>query len=193
MKKDNNIRTLVILHICVLAFLLLHLVLSGITGYRISQPVLFPFKIALYLSGLILFFKTFRKSRLQSLYYSFYLASAIVAAVFTTIGGIFMALLASLLLFPIYPKTTLFKNDQIIIYSRFQGFMAACCSYEVAQPVYCIFEKHRGYIYVNDPVDPQSDTFGWQGDTIVYRHSISTYRYSEKITRDTTEILPLGK
>ena len=51
---------------------------------------------------------------------------------------------------PIYPLSAEYKSD-LIIYEKFNGFLGACCYYEVSEPKVIIFEKKLGVIRIDDP------------------------------------------
>lgn len=79
----------------------------------------------------------------------------------------------------------------MIIYDRYQGFMARCCSYEVAAPKLYIFEKHLGYINIEKPIDGGKDKFILKDNEIIYKYELGNLKYGKQVMkmRDTTEIL----
>ena len=121
-------------------------------------------------------------------YYSFYFISVVLTGLFFLFGGILLAILSSLVLFPIFPKQTEYKTETIKIYDRFQGFMAPCCSYEVVETKLYIFENHLGYINIEKPINPKKDEFSFKDNVIIYKHKFNIDR-TTKEARDTTEIL----
>ena len=143
-----------------------------ITGYRLNQNLTFILKVILYLTGLILFFVTLRPFKKIAIYYLFYVISSVFTGLFFLFGGIFLAILSSLVLYPIAPKQTEYKTETIKIYDRFQGFMARCCSYEVVEPKLYIFEKHLGYINIEKPIDADKDEFNFKSNTIIYKYKL---------------------
>jgi hypothetical protein len=127
----------------------------------------------------------------MTVYFSFYAISAVLTGLFFLFGGIFLAILSSLVLYPIVPKQTEYKTEKIIIYDRFQGFMAPCCSYDVVEPKLYIFEKHLGYINIEKPIDAAKDEFNFINNTIIYKYELNINEYDGETTivRDTFEIL----
>src|SRR5690606_19935369 len=128
--------------------------------------------------------KPFKKT---AIYYSFYAISGVLTGLFFLFGGIFLAILSSLVLIPIVPKQTEYKRETLKIYDRFQGFMARCCSYEVVEPKLYIFEKHLGYINIEKPIDADKDEFIFKNNTIIYKYELNND--GQATVRDTTEIL----
>lgn len=174
-------------HFYLLGLVLINFGTGLITGYRLNQNLSFTLKVILYLTGLILFLTTIKPFKKIAIYYSFYAISGILTGLFFLFGGIFLAILSSLVLYPIYPKETEYKTETIKIYDRFQGFMARCCSYEVVEPKLYIFEKHLGYINIEKPIDADKDEFSFKNNTIIYKYELDNG--GQRIIRDTTEIL----
>lgn len=176
-------------------FFLLVVVLSNfgiglISGYRLNQNLTFVLKVVLYLTGIILFLITLIPFRKTAIYYSFYAISVVVAGLFFLFGGILLATISSLILYPIFPKQTLYKNETIRIYDRFEGFMGRCCTYEVVEPKFYIFEKYLGYISIEKPIDADKDEFNYKNNTVIYRYELYNDGRTNTV-RDTTEILNL--
>ncbi|HRE58386.1 MAG TPA: hypothetical protein PLW09_11245 [Candidatus Kapabacteria bacterium] len=174
-------------HFYLLGFILINFGIGIITGYRLNQNLTFILKVILYLTGLVLFLTTIRQFKKTVIYYSFYAISGILTGLFFLFGGIFLAILSSLVLIPIFPKQTEYKTETINIYDRFQGFMARCCSYEVVEPKLFIFEKHLGFINIDRPIDADKDEFNLKNNTIIYKYELDND--GQTTVRDTTEIL----
>ena len=174
-------------HFCLLGLVLINFGTGLITGYRLNQNLTFILKVILYLTALILFLTTIRPFKKIAIYYSFYAISGVLTGLFFLFGGIFLAILSSLVLIPIAPKQTEYKTETIKIYDRFQGFMARCCSYEVVESKLYIFEKHLGYINIERPIDADKDEFSFKNNTIIYQYELDND--GQTTVRDTTEIL----
>jgi len=175
-------------HFYLLSLVLINFGTGLITGYRLNQNLTFILKVILYLTGLIMFLKTLRPFKKTAIYYSFYAISVVLTGLFFLFGGIFLAILSSLVLFPIVPKQTEYKTETIKIYDRFQGFMARCCSYEVVEPKLYIFEKHLGYINIEKPIDVDKDEFNFKNNKITYKYELNNDGQTTTAS-DTTEIL----
>ena len=174
-------------HFYLLGLIFLNFATGLVTGYRLNQNLTFILKVILYLTGLILFLTTFRPFKKIAVYYSFYVISGVLTGLFYLFGGIFLAIISSIVLLPIVPKQTEYKTETIMIYDRFQGFMARCCSYEVVEPKLYIFEKHLGYINIDRPIDADKDEFNFNNNKIIYKYELDND--GQKTVRDTTEIL----
>ena len=129
--------------------------------------------------------KPFKK---RVIYYSFYIVSLGLLGLFMMFGGVFLAIVSSLALYPIYTKETKYQTETIKIYDRFQGFMGRCCTYEVVVPKRYLFEKHLGYIYIDKPINDKKDEFRLKNNSIIYKYELERIGPSEN-TRDSTEIL----
>jgi len=174
-------------HFYLLGLVLINFGTGLITGYRLNQNLTFTLKVILYLTGLILFLTTIKPFKKIAIYYSFYTISGVLTGLFFLFGGIFLAILSSLVLIPIVPKQTEFKTEKIKFYDSFQGFMARCCSYEVVEPKLYIFEKHLGYIIIDRPINDDKDDFNFKNNTIIYKYELDND--GQTTVRDTTEIL----
>jgi hypothetical protein len=174
-------------HFYLLGLVLINFCIELITGYRLNQDLIFTLKVILYLTGIILFFTTIRPFKKLAIYYSFYAISGILIGLFFLFGGIFLAILSTLVLIPIVPKQTEYKTETIKIYDRFQGFMASCCSYEVVEPKFLIFEKHLGFVNIDKTINANNDEFIFKNNRIIYKHKLQNY--GQTTVKDTTEIL----
>lgn len=153
-------------HFWLLGFVLVHFAIESFSGFRLHPNVFFALKILLYVSGILLFFKSVKPFKAIAGYFSFYAISGTVTGLFFLFGGIFLAMLSSVLLFPIYPNDVRYASDNLKIYDHFQGLMSRCCSYEVAEPKYFLFEKNLGTIETENPLD-KSDKFSLQNGKLV--------------------------
>ena len=54
------------------------------------------------------------------------------------------ALLIYLILVPIIPNEKVYDRNSFTISAPFQGFMASCCSYQLKERKFLIFEKDYG-------------------------------------------------
>lgn len=130
-------------HFFLLIFLIIHSLVSKLISFGFSQPIVFSLKIILCVSGFIYFFLSLKPFKKRNIYFSYYVITPIVTLLGYVFGGIFLVgILGSILLFPIFPKQKAFEKDDIVVYHKFQGFLGACCSYEIYQKKYYIFEKH---------------------------------------------------
>jgi hypothetical protein len=131
-------------HFSLLAFLILHFIIAKISGFGFSQAILFMLKIILYLTGMILFILYLKPFKKGVIYFSYYIITPVVTVLGALFGGIFLVgILMSVLLIPIFPKNIVYEKDNIVVYTKFQGFLGACCTYEIYQRKYVVFEKYH--------------------------------------------------
>lgn len=110
-------------------------------------------KIIVALTGLTLFFYYLKPFKKINLYFSIYAIFAGLLIVSLILRGISGGLLASVLLFPFYPDQLAFQQDNVRIYMPYQGFMAACCKYEIREEKMLIFEKNYGQLDAQGKID----------------------------------------
>jgi len=178
------------IHFYLLGLILINFVIGITTGYRLNQNLTLTLKVILYLSGLILFLVTVRPFRKIAIYYAFYAFSGILTLLLLLFGGMFLAIISSLILFPVFPSQTVYKSNDVIVYERFQGFMANCCSYEVAERKLFLFEKKLGYFHIDEPIEPGNTSFTLSNNHIIYKHKCYQGDRVSR-TRDTTQVLDL--
>jgi hypothetical protein len=163
-------RNLTKAHFYLLLFLLIQLSVDVLTSYRLNQQIISGLIIVLYASGLILFFHTLKPFKLALIYYSVYALTVLSLILVFTIGGLFVAITASVLLYPVYPKAVKYENADIKLYARSQGFLSMCCSYEVVRPQNMLVEKYVGYINLYGSKPGPTALFRWGNeDTLFYQ------------------------
>jgi hypothetical protein len=147
-------------HFSLLFFLIVHFFISKLIGYGFSQQIVFSLKIILCISGFVFFILSLKPFKKVAIYFSYYFLTPVIALLGYVFGGIFLVgIFGSFLLFPIIPKQKAFEKEDIIVYHKFQGFLGACCSYEIYQKKFCIFEKHLKDIKVDGEIDFEKDTY----------------------------------
>ena len=142
---------------------------------RINNDLLIATKLVLYLFGIFLFFVYAKPFKVIAIYFSFFLMTPIVIAVFYFIHGIFFALLSSLFLAPIMPLKSEYSESNVKVYSKFNGFLGRCCSYYVTQNVLFVFEEHVGDIDTQETIDFKKSKFKLDSDSILLE-SDTVYR-----------------
>ena len=110
-------------------------------------------KIIVALTGLTLFFYYLQPFKKINFYFSIYAISAGLLIVSLILRGISGGLLASVVLFPVYPDQLDFQQDNVRIYTPYQGFMAVCCRYEIREVKMLIFEKNYGQLDSEGKID----------------------------------------
>jgi hypothetical protein len=141
------------IHFLILGFVFLNFTIQLLTKYGLNTILIFILKCIIYLSGFTLFFLNRRPIKKITFYYSYYLISLVILLLFRIFGGIFLGLLSSLILFPIYPKEIKYEKDNLKIYQKFTGFLGACCQYEIIENKLLIFEKEYGFIKLEGQIE----------------------------------------
>lgn len=119
------------IHFATLLMLLLFFIVGSIVGYELKPILKNLLKSVLIVTGFILFFLNLFPFRKQSFYFSYYIISPFLAFLAWSMDGIFGAIIASLFFFWVIPNSKHFENDKYVVYSKLQGFMNVCCTYQV--------------------------------------------------------------
>lgn len=177
------------IHFYLLVFIILNFIVQLLCGLSLNSKIIFSLKIVLYLSGFILFFLNCKPFRKASLYFSFYVISSITIVLFWLFGGIFLGLISSILLFSIYPKELKYEKENLKVYSKFSGFLGACCTYEIVENTFFIFEKKYGEIKLEEAFEINKSDLKIENDSIIYKHEIENYNVEKNryIKSDTIE------
>jgi hypothetical protein len=172
------------MHFYLLAFIFFNFIIGLLSGLSLNYKIVFSLKIILYLSGFILFF--FRhKLKKTVLYFSFYFISPIILILFWLFGGIFLGILSSIIMFPINLKEVGYEKDDLRAYSKFEGFLGRCCTYEIVKSKLLIFEKkygeikHDGTLY--GELDDNTRYIKIENDSIIFKYEIRDYDYNKEI------------
>lgn len=129
------------IHFTTLLMLLLFFIVGSIVGFEL-KPILKNFlKSVLIVSGFILFFLNLFPFRKQTLYFSYFIISPFFAFLAWCMDGIFGAIVVSLFFFWVIPNSKHFENDKYVVYSKSQGFMNVCCTYQVYEKGLIFDEK----------------------------------------------------
>jgi hypothetical protein len=170
-------------HFYLLIFLIAHLVVGKLIGYGFNQSIIFCLKIILFISGFVFFFWSLKPFKKRTIYFSYYFFTPVIAFFGYIFGGVFLVgILGSILLFPVYPKEKAFEKKDIIVYHKFQGFLGACCSYEIYQNKLGVFEKHLVDLKVDDTDFNKNQIFS---DEESVKINYKVYDYSNDTEKDT--------
>jgi len=91
-------------------------------------------------------------------------------------------MLASVLLFFVYPKDVVYKKDGLIIYKEFVGFMNVGRTYEINETKFFLFEKHIGRIKTDELLDFEDSSVTIKNDSAVIKYKVSNYQDVQKDT-----------
>ena len=191
-KTNQNLKKL---HFLILGFVLLNFTIQMITNYGLNTKLIYILKCVIYLSGISLFLLNRKPFKKITFYYSYYLFCFIVLILFRIFGGIFLGLLSSIILFPIYPKEVKYEKDNLKVYEKFTGFLGACCQYEIAENKLLIFEKICGKIKIEEGIETEKSEIKMINNVIEYKHKIKSYNFESQmeIVTDTLEKIELKK
>jgi len=162
-------------HFFLFTFLLFNFVLKATLGFGINNTLAIVLKCLLYLTGIVLFFISLRPFKKFAVYFSFYILTPIILALFYFVHGIFFGLLSSLLLTPIMPVQPNYNDGNIKVYSKFNGFLGPCCKYYATQNRLYVFEEFKGTIYTDGGVNFENAKVTLRNDSALI--------YSDKVYR----------
>ena len=173
--------------------MLLNFTIQIITNYGLNTKLIFTLKCVIYLSGFLLFLLNRKPFKKITFYYSYYFFSFIVLILFKIFGGIFLGLLSSMILIPIYPKEIKYEKDNLKVYEKFTGFLGACCQYEIAENKLLIFEKNYGFIKLEGQIEAEKSDIRIIENQIEYKHKILNYQNEIETLKDTIEKIEIEK
>lgn len=175
------------IHITTLITLLINFLVNIIFEISLIANLRLVLKILFYVSACILFFYYVKPFKKIALYFSIYIFSPLLIFISWIIDGVFGAILGSVFLFFFIPNDTRFENDQIQINTKFQGFLGACCKYEVIEKKYILFERKMGEFQFDENLYLRKNSIKIQ-DNILQMHLIIKDYDDEKdryIAKDT--------
>lgn len=160
------------IHFILLSFIVLNFVFQLASNFSLNNKIIFSLKIILYLSGLILFLLNCKPLKNSAIYLSYYLITPLVVFLFWLFNGIFFGLLSSFLLYPLYPKNLISVEGNLKVYEKYQGFIAACCTYEIVENKFFIIEKYYGELKIEGPYDEKHSEIRIVNDSIIYQKAM---------------------
>jgi len=95
--------------------------------------------------------------------------------------------MTSLFLFPIAPNELNFEKDNLKVYTKFQGFLSGCCTYEITEQKLFFFQKHIVELRHED-VDFENFDLNLNADTINIKIQENHYNDSNEETKFDTII-----
>lgn len=181
------------IHIGILILLIVNFVVNAIFRISLISDLCFILKVLFYISACILFFYYITPFKKISIYFSLYIISPILFFVSWLIDGILGALLGSVFLFFFAPDEIRYENDQIQINKIFKGFLGECCTYEVIEKKYFLFERNIGEFYFEDNLNFRKEDIEIEKDRLKIHLILKNYHHQEDyyITTDTIIYTPL--
>lgn len=181
------------IHIGILILLIVNFVVNAIFRISLISDLRFILKVLFYISACILFFYYIKPFKKISIYFSLYIISPILIFLSWLIDGILGALLGSVFFFFFAPDEIRFENDQIQINKIFNGFLGECCTYEVIEKKYFLFEKNIGEFYFEDNLNFRKEDIKIEKNRLKIHLILKNYHQQEDyyITTDTIIYTPL--
>lgn len=143
-------------HGVAIALVVLNMLLKYFTIYSLESRIKFGIEVFALFSGFLLFLYFLAVKKRVHLYFALHGALSLL----TLIGLVFSRAILFLVIFfvfrPFIPNTDHFEENGIIISVPFQGFMAPCCTYEINERKWLVFEKE---IEIWKPIEERSITF----------------------------------
>jgi hypothetical protein len=139
-------------HFYLLLFVLLNFAVRLRSDFSINYSIVFALKVIIYITGIILFFLNLRPFKKVALYFSFFIWTPVSIALLWIFHGIFLGILASIFMAPISPNDVQYEKGKIKVYEKFSGFLGTCCSYEITEQKFLLFEKSIWEIN-GEPID----------------------------------------
>lgn len=176
------------IHLTTLIILLVNFLINVIFEIGLIANLRLVLKILFYVSACILFFYYAKPFKKRVLYFSIYIFSPFLIFISWIMDGILGAILGSFFLFFFVPNDNRFENDEIQINTKFQGLLGACCTYEVIEKKYFLFERKIGEFQFEENLYFKKNDIKIQ-DNILQMHLILKDYNLEKdryVAKDTT-------
>jgi predicted membrane protein len=183
------------IHFTALSLAVLNSISKIFTSISLADEIAFAINLVVVVSGLILFFFYLKPYKTISFYFSFYAFAATLVIIGFVFRGIFGALILSIILSPIIPNEKEYVHQGVTISTPFQGFISPCCSYQVKERKFLIFEKDYGIFELNGegPINFESVHINLSNTEIEITYSTIFDQEIEKkkiISKDKTYLLP---
>ena len=181
-------KTFLQLHRLAWVVLLFHALFLIFTRISFIPDITFGVKMLLCLSGAVLFFFYFKPFKQIAFYYAIYVFTPLLVWLSWLIDGIMFALVSTIPLLFISPNEVVFEEGDYTVYQRFNGFLAPCCSYEVVENRFYLFEKSVGGIKYEGDIDFDKAKMEIDGKKVSLMFDYEYYDYNKKqeIKKDTT-------
>jgi hypothetical protein len=136
-----------------LGIAILNFILKNKIEISLNYKLTYLITLLVYTSGIILFIWNFKPFKKIGFYFSFYAITPILTLVFWLFGGIFLGIVASIVLYPIQPNNIEIEKDNFIIYQKTEGFLGMCCEYEITEKQFLILEKSIKEIDLSNEIE----------------------------------------
>jgi len=129
------------LHFGLLIFLVLHFIVSLIVGWQLKASLLFWVKIIAFLSGIVLFFISWKNRSKLKYYFGIYVFSPLIVGIGYLLDGLMGAILASFFFVFFHVPEKVVSNGYFQVETAYDGFLSACCHYNLNERKFLILEK----------------------------------------------------
>ena len=171
--------TLTRIHFLLLFIVILNAFTSSIIS--LNYTLFLVAKLCMCLSGIALFFYNVKPFKKLAVYFGIYVFSPVIIFISTIISGFFGVMLASILLSFLLHGNEVYNNHDVKVYTLFRGFLGGCCTYEITESKFFIFEKHIANIVITEEVDFKNADITIKNDSV----SISNYKNEAGTLQDT--------
>jgi hypothetical protein len=142
--KTSVTKIFKIIHFTSLTIVIFNVILIFFSDYSLIGSLAFGIKLLVIFSGLTLFFLHIKPVNKINLYFSIYPSALLLLIIGLIFRGFFGAFLMSIILSPIIPDQKEHDQNELSIYTPYQGLMSSCCYYQVKERRFLIFEKDYG-------------------------------------------------
>ena len=153
MKKTQIRHIITKIHFYLLGIAILNFTLKSTIEISLNYKLTYLITLLVYTSGIILFIWNFKPFKKIGFYFSFYAITPILTLLFWLFGGIFLGIVASIVLYPIQPNNIEVEKDNFVIYQKTEGFLGMCCAYEITEKQFSILEKRIKEIDLNTEIE----------------------------------------
>jgi len=129
------------IHFYLLGFAILNFILKNIFEISLNYRLAYFITLLVYVSGIILFLWNFKPFKKIGFYFGLYLITPVLTLLFRQFNGIFLGIMVSIMLYPIQPNSIEIEKNNFVIYRKNQGFLGACCPYEITEKKLFLLEK----------------------------------------------------
>ncbi len=178
-------KVLIGLHLLTLTTALLNYIVKNLIAFSLLESLELSIEVLTLGSGFILFFLFLKPFKKINLYFSIYGLTGLLVSFSLLFSGLFWVVVYTIL-FPIVPADKEFEKDGIVIYSPFQGIIASCCTYEVKERYFLIFEKSLGeWRTIDGPIDFKTFEIHPSKDTVelTYHTDYDTEEVRQKVVK----------
>ncbi|MEY8847285.1 hypothetical protein AB9K26_00595 [Psychroserpens sp. XS_ASV72] len=165
MTKSQNNNILTKLHFLFLGIGILNWISKVTVEFSLNYKLAYVVTVLIFISGFVLFLWNLRPFNRIGIYYGYYFITPILTLIFWLFGGILLALISPVFLYPIYPNKILSEHQNFTVYENFQGFMGPCCPLEITEKHFWIIEQKLTNINLYDDTYIHSINYDKKNDS----------------------------